>query len=74
MKKLAMEVDFNKEEDRVAFGLQDRVIRLSRFRNEANEDYFGVSFELSREEDDSIYLTCPYKEFLEKVNALPIED
>ena len=68
--KIAAEIDFNRVEDKEEFGTEDRIVRVNRFAEEDGQDVLGITFELGRQEDDSMNLILPYPEFLDKIKSL----
>lgn len=70
--KIVSEIDFNHDDDKVEFKINDRIVRLNRFADEEGQDTLAITFNLGRKEDDSMGLMLPYKEFKDKIMDLEL--
>lgn len=55
MERIIAEIDFNRDDDKKEYGTDNRIVRVSRFKEDGLSKV-GITFNLGRREDDAITL------------------
>lgn len=64
--EIIAEIGFNRDDDRKKFGVKNRIVCINFFEAEG-ETKLGFSFNLEREEDDTINLVFDCRELMTKI-------
>lgn len=66
--KLIGDIDFNRDDDKKEFRLDDKVVKVNRFKEDGRH-LVGFSFELGRKEDDTLNLIFELGELLTAITG-----
>lgn len=70
--RLIADIDFNRDDDKKEFSTEDKVVRVTRFKDEEG-DQVGFSFELGRKDDDTLNITFKLGELLTVIASCEVD-